>query len=775
MIIFNPTIPSGQMALHPLTLAFRGQHRHLEKNFAEDYFNKNLSHLRLCHWLTIFFYSIPGILDASFFPEMKASLWTIRYLVVCPVFLLGLGFTYTPYYRRWWQLISMGYILLTGGGFIWMIAIATPPASYGYYVGILITLMFGYTLIRERFFIASISGLILLVAYVCVSLWTTPIPANLLFHNGLYVFTTNLLGMLIAYFLEFSARRDFFLGYMLNLEQEKVTRLNARLEEKVLRRTEALSIANTALQREIGERETIEAALREGRERLKILFDFAPDGYCMLDLKGEIIEGNRASEVIAGYSREELIGKNLLAFDLIAPDSYAQVEAIRRANLKHRPWGPGEFTIKLKNGASAIVEVRSHPVVANNQDCILIMVRDVTEQNTQAKVREGLEKQLAQGQKMEAVGTLAGGIAHDFNNILSAIIGYTELSRMDAPSGSPLHGNLSQIHTAGMRAKDLIQQILTFSREHDTEIKPVPAGALIKESLKLLRASISKTIEIRQDITSDAFTLANATQLQQILMNLCTNAAHAMGSQGGILEVSLADTIIDLSSAGQDINLPLGHYLLLTVSDTGCGMPPDIVQRVFDPYFTTKLKGEGSGLGMAVVHGIVRRYRGAIKVYSEEGKGTTVKVYLTRQANAGTEIEEKIAPLPTGTETVLLVDDEPQLVAIEQQMLTRLGYRVTTSEDSIKALEIFRAQPEAFAVVITDMSMPKMSGVELTRAILAIRPDIPVIVCTGYSAGLTRENALSFGVHDILMKPISMQALATCIRQAIDTDHMSAR
>lgn len=763
------------MELNPLTLSFRHKHRHLEKDFAEDYFEKNLPHLRLCHWLTIFFYSIPGILDAGFFPEMKASLWTIRYLVVCPIVLIGLGFTYTPYYRRWWQLISMAYILLTGGGFILMIAIATPPASYGYYVGILISLIFGYTLIRERFIYASLAGVILLVAYIAVCLAATPTPINLLFHNSLYVFTTNLLGMLIAYFLEFSARRDFFLGYMLNLEQEKVTRLNSDLEEKVLRRTEALSIANTALQREIGERETIESALRESRERLKIIFDFAPDGYCMLNLKGEIIEGNRSLERISGYNREELIGKNILNLSGIAPDPPSRVRLIRRESMKGRPWGPGEFAMNRKSGEPATVEVRSHPVIINNQTCILVMLRDVTEQNAQARVRENLEKQLAQGQKMEAVGTLAGGIAHDFNNILSAIIGYTELSRMDAPPGSPLHENLSQINTAGLRAKDLIQQILTFSRQHDTEIKPVPAGALIKESLKLLRASISKTIEIRQDITSDAFTLANATQLQQIMMNLCTNAAHAMGSQGGILEVSLRDTVIDPSSAGQDINLPPGHYLLLTVSDTGCGMPPDVVQRVFDPYFTTKPKGEGSGLGMAVVHGIVRRYRGAIKVYSEEGKGTTVKVFLSRKANASEEIEEKALPLPTGTETVLLVDDESQLVAIEQQMLTRLGYRVTTSEDSVKALEIFRTQPEAFAVVITDMSMPKMNGVELTRAILAIRPEIPVIVCTGYSAGLTRENALSFGVREILMKPISMQALATCVRQAIDADHIPAR
>jgi nitrogen-specific signal transduction histidine kinase/ActR/RegA family two-component response regulator len=404
------------------------------------------------------------------------------------------------------------------------------------------------------------------------------------------------------------------------------------------------------------------------------------------------------------------------------------------------------------------------------------MIRDVTEKKNQAKTRQNLEKQLTQAQKMEAVGTLAGGIAHDFNNILSAIIGYTELSRMDAEPGSPLLDNLTQINTAGLRAKELVRQILTFSRQHETDIKPVQVSVIAKEALKLLRASIPKTIEIRQHIISQAYTQANATQIQQILMNLCTNAAHAMGMQGGILEVSLTDTMLDASAASQEISLPPGAYLRLSVSDTGCGMSPEVVQRIFDPYFTTKPKGEGSGLGMAVVHGIVRRYRGSIEVYSEEGKGTTVNVYLLRQMAAGeAESHPAPAPLPTGRETVLLVDDEPQLVTIAEQMLTRLGYRVTACEDSLEALERFGADPDAFDLLVTDMAMPKMNGIEFARAVLAIRPGMPIVLCTGYSAGLTRENAEAIGIREVLMKPISMQALATSVRHAIDGDQMSPR
>jgi PAS domain S-box-containing protein len=775
VLISNTSTPSGQMALNRLTLAFAGQHRHLEKHFARDYFDRNLSHLRLCHWLAIFFYSIPGILDASFFPEMTASLWTIRFLVVCPAFLLGFAFTYTPYYRHWWQLISMGYILLTGGGFITMIAIAPLPIIHSYYVGILISMVFGYTLIRARFIFASIAGMTLLVAYIAVSLTVTPIPVNLLLHNGLYLFAANMLGMLIAYFLEFSARRDFFLGHMLNLEQEKVKHLNTELEEKVTRRSEALSSANQALKNELDERERIETALREDRERMKVLFDFAPDGYCMLNLKGDIIEGNQSVETITGVKREAFIGRKILDLGIVSSDPASHARAIRKASLQGSPWGPGEFTIQRTNGRPATVEVRSHPVRIDNQICILVMIHDITDRKAQSKVRERLERQLVQTQKMEAVGTLAGGIAHDFNNILSAIIGYTELSRMDATPGSTLHENLNQIHTAGQRAKDLIHQILTFSRQHDTEIKPVQVRAIVEESLKLLRASIPQAIEIRQNLSSKAFTLADATQLQQILMNLCTNAAYAMRTGGGILAVDLGDTIIDSTSAGQDLNLPAGEYIQLTVRDTGCGMPPKVVRRLFDPYYTTKPKGEGSGLGMAVVHGIISRYRGAVKVDSVEGQGTTIRVFLVRHAQNVVETAGKQTPLPTGNETILLVDDESQLVAIGNQMLTRLGYRVTTSENSLKALETFRVQPEAFALVISDMSMPNMSGVELARAILAIRPDMPIILCTGNSEGLTRETARALGIRDVISKPISMRALADSVRQAIDASQISAR
>jgi signal transduction histidine kinase/ActR/RegA family two-component response regulator len=427
-----------------------------------------------------------------------------------------------------------------------------------------------------------------------------------------------------------------------------------------------------------------------------------------------------------------------------------------------------EIPMQFHDSQPGIGEMQAVETEWEGDFAYLVTVRDITR-------RKQTEEQFYHAQKMEAVGTLAGGIAHDFNNILSAIIGYTELSRLDAVPGSTLHANLDQINKAGLRAKELVQQILTFSRQDDIEVKPVKVRALIEESLNFLRASISKTIDIRANIASEAYALASPTQVQQILMNLCTNAAHAMGNHGGIIEVAFTDVVIDRTAFGQDINLPSGDYIRISVRDTGCGMPPQVMERIFDPYFTTKSEGEGSGLGMAVVHGIVSRYGGTIKVCSEESRGTTVNVYLPCQTDATPEKGEASNATPHGKEAILLVDDEPQLVAIENSMLTRLGYRVTTSQDSIEALEIFRRQPTAFDVVVTDMSMPKMNGLEFSQAVLAIRSDTPIIICTGYSAGLTQEKAHSVGVHGILMKPISMQTLAQSIRQAIDGDHISSR
>jgi len=387
------------------------------------------------------------------------------------------------------------------------------------------------------------------------------------------------------------------------------------------------------------------------------------------------------------------------------------------------------------------------------------------------KERLALEEQLHQTQKMEAIGALAGGIAHDFNNILTAISGYAELANLETPEGSKAKDNLRQSIKATHRARDLVQQILAFSRQSKQERKPLDIRPIIKEVLKLLRASLPSTIEIRQNMEGDLGVIeADPTQIHQVLMNLCTNAAQAMSDDGGVLEVSLTKFDMDRGTLAFYPDLEPGPYLKLRVSDTGHGMPPEILQRIFDPYFTTKEPGKGTGLGLTVVHGIVKSHGGAIGVASEPGKGTSFDVYLPRVdiVIRPVEVERLEPPLLGGRERVLFVDDEKAIVEIGQKMLERLGYEVVGRTSSVEALELFRAKPESFDLVITDLTMPNMTGDKLAQELLNLRPDTPIILCTGFSERITEEKAKSLGIREFIMKPLVMKDLAKVMRRVLD-------
>ncbi|MBC8457873.1 MAG: response regulator [Deltaproteobacteria bacterium] len=376
--------------------------------------------------------------------------------------------------------------------------------------------------------------------------------------------------------------------------------------------------------------------------------------------------------------------------------------------------------------------------------------------------------QLRQAQKMEAIGTLTGGITHDFNNILAAIIGYTDLAIIDIPDGSKARYNLLEAKKAIRRAKELVNQILTFSRQSEQKLIPVKISIIIKEALKLLRASLPTTIEIHKHIERDTGTIkADPTQVHQVLMNLCTNAGHAMRENGGgILDVRLRNVSISKKS---EIDLDPGPYVKLTVSDTGHGITPDVLERIFDPFFTTKEKGEGTGLGLSLVHGIVKDHGGTITVESEPEKGTTFHIFFPRieEAEKGAD---KVAdePLPNGQERILFIDDEFALVDIGKQMLEYLGYKVTIKTDSLEALKLFQEQPHEFDLVITDMTMPNMTGEKLAKEFIRIRPDVPIILCTGFCGQNTEENAKEIGIKEFAMKPLMMEDLAKTIRKVLN-------
>ena len=400
---------------------------------------------------------------------------------------------------------------------------------------------------------------------------------------------------------------------------------------------------------------------------------------------------------------------------------------------------------------------------------VIVALVDTTDRKQAEKQKEKLEIQLIQAQKMEAIGILAGGIAHDFNNVLGIIVGNLELAADDIRQDNPAQLSLNEARKACLRAKDMVKQILAFSRQETNELRPIDIQPIVKEIMKMLRASIPATIEIQQDIsTKNAMIMGDPTQIHQVIMNLCTNASDAMDEMGSTLQIRLASVELDKDVEKELPELTHGRYIRLTVSDTGHGIKPEILGKIFDPYFTTKEIGKGTGMGLAVVHGIVRDHGGAITVYSEEGKGTTFDVFfpeLERKYDTTEIVKETI---PRGTERILFVDDEVSLAKLGKRILEGLGYTVESRTSSIEALEAFHKTPKKYDLVITDMTMPNMTGEILAKELMEIRNDIPVILCTGFSHRIDDEKARSEGIRGFVMKPLVRAELAKTVRQVLD-------
>ena len=383
--------------------------------------------------------------------------------------------------------------------------------------------------------------------------------------------------------------------------------------------------------------------------------------------------------------------------------------------------------------------------------------------------RKEIEKKLLHAHKMEAIGTLAGGIAHDFNNILSTILGYAQIAKHDAPPGSSFADDLDKVLIAANRAKDLVTQILAFSRQSNVERIPMKVQTLLKEALKMLRPSIPTTIKIKQDIDPDSKTIvADPTQVHQIIMNLCTNAYHAMEETGGLLSIELKTSVIDTEAQCMELQINPGEYVELSVRDTGSGIESDVIGKIFDPYFTTKEAGKGTGMGLAITYGIITDYGGTITVESVLGEGTTFHVFFPAADQESLPVAKEPEVIPSGTERILFVDDDEILAEMSKDMLERLGYIVTEKRSSFEALEAFKKTPDAFDVIITDQTMPGMIGSDLARRMLQIRPDIPIILCTGFSNLIDENSAKTIGIKEFALKPLTMETIAKLIRKALD-------
>ena len=521
---------------------------------------------------------------------------------------------------------------------------------------------------------------------------------------------------------------------------------------------------------DITKRKQAEDALRESERKYSLLVQESPDAIISLDKKGNLLSFNPAAERKSGFSAEEVMGKHFAKIGVLAKQSIPK--ALKEFALVitgiERP--PFELTIMRKNKSYLFMEANPRLIKHKGEKAwIQVTLRDITDRKLVEAEKKRLETQLRQSQKMESIGTLAGGIAHDFNNILYSIIGYTELALDDAERSTLLYNNLQEVLIAAKRAKDLVKQILTFSRQANQELKPLKVQLVVREALKLIRSSLPSTIEIKQNISNTCgLVIADPTQIHQVAMNLLTNAYHAMGDEGGELTITLKEVDLDVDDL-QDPSIAAGSYVCLTVADTGAGIDEYVLDRIFEPYFSTKEKDKGTGLGLAMVHGIIKSYGGNIRVYSEPGKGSAFHVYLpVVQTRAERKELEVVSPVEGGTERILLVDDEVQIVRMEQQMLERLGYHVTARTSSIEALEAFRAVPDKFDLVITDMTMPNMTGVELAKKIIEIRPDFPMIICTGFSEKISEHKAKTMGVRGYVMKPVVKRELAKKIREVLD-------
>ncbi len=510
---------------------------------------------------------------------------------------------------------------------------------------------------------------------------------------------------------------------------------------------------------DITERKAAETTMRESEERNRQIIHSSIDGFWRLDAQLHLIEVNEAYCRMSGYSREELL--TMAVRDLEAMESPDEVAARTRRIIDN---GSDRFTTSHRRKDGRIFEVEASIQFSSGGEGgeFAVFLRDVTE-------KRHLELQLRQAQKLEAIGTLAGGIAHDFNNILGAIIGYSEMIRDDFPSGSPGIHDIDQVITAGHRAKDLVKQILAFGRQVEDQKIPLQPAVIVKEAITLLRSSLPSTISITQDIDADAgIVLADPTQLHQIVMNLATNAFHAMEAEGGTLTITLKKKILSDNDLATEPDLQPGTFVQLSVRDSGEGIPPKFREKIFDPFFTTKEVGKGTGLGLSMVYSIVKSCHGEIACDSRLGEGTEFRILLPALEGHSVQENETTDHTPHGKEHILLIDDEEMLVELGQAMLERLGYHVTTRRNSLDALTTFQNQPDTFDLIITDQTMPGMTGVDLARRILQMRPQMPIILCTGYSSQITKDKAKASGIRGFAFKPLAKKDIGELIRKVLD-------
>jgi len=525
------------------------------------------------------------------------------------------------------------------------------------------------------------------------------------------------------------------------------------------------------LQIGINQKTQAEQSLRESEEKYRQIYNTPYDAIFLHDaITGRILDVNQTMCELYGYTHKEALKLSVasMSADTETYTNDAALSLIQKTTLDNVQ--NFEWHCKKKNGDLFWAEVALKRCTLAGEERVIAVVRDISRRKIIEVERNHLQASLLQSQKMESIGTLAGGIAHDFNNILSSIVGYNQYAMMNMNKPEKLQECHERIQEASLRAKDLVQQILTFSRRNEQQKAIIKLGDVITEAVKLLRSTIPSTVEIRQTIKTDSMILADSTQMHQIILNLCTNGYQALQNKPGTLSVRLTEVVIHARDKIFGLDVSPGKYVLLEVSDTGCGIDKEASDKIFEPYFTTKQSGAGTGLGLAVVHGIIGNHNGQILVYSEPGIGSTFKIYLPVVDSEGSENRVSIEndSVTRGSETILFVDDEEFITKLNKDVLEDFGYTVSTFTDPNEALIHFKENSNKYDLIITDMTMPGMTGSDLATKILAINPGIAIILCTGFSENINEKEAIDMGLKAYLNKPILLNDLLTTVRKVLD-------
>ena len=759
------TIPYSMLrvSLNPITLCFSGNFKAFEKPFRDAYFSNSLDHVRRCKLYAALFFGIFGLLDVFVFPDQLNQLLFIRFAVVCPIFFIGLLFSYTRIYRRVWQLMNAFYIMVTGYAYVAMVVITPPPESYFYGVGTIFCVFFGYTFIHARFITASLAGLIVVGGYQLAMMRLMEASDVIQLVSGAHFLGINILGMLICYSLETQQRKSFYLNHLLEHEKEKTEDINKNLEQRVEERTAALQRINRDLNKEVAERKQAEKTSRASRERLEIILDSIDANIYVVDMKTHtILLANRHTKQTFG---DDIVGqscyKALVGRKTICPNCDPGL-------LMDENGQPGESRSwearNPINSCNYIVYSRA----VKWEDGRLVQLQVATDITSMKQ----MEARLQRAQKMEAIGTLAGGVAHDLNNILSGLVGYPELLLMDIPENSEARTIVDNIKQAGEKAAAIVQDMLMLARRglavtHTISLNQIITDCLQGPELAKLKADYP-FVAIHSKLTASLFkTTGSADHVKRAVINLIKNAVQSM-PEGGVVTLNTRNVSLDQPMMGFE-TIPEGEYIRLRVTDTGRGVASYDLERIFEPFYTKKkMDRPGTGLGMAVVWGTVKDHGGFFDARSIEGQGSAIDLYLpvTRQ-NVDKDVGERFVESYRGNgETILVVDDIKEQRELATFMLKRLGYQVDAVANGKEAIEYVKRSP--VAVMVIDMILePDMDGLETYREILAIVPEQKAVITSGFSESDRVHEVQRLGAGRYLKKPYRMEQIGAAIREQL--------